>query len=151
MKKVTATKCGQTAVSGSLSSPNLVAVTFFSRPAPAARRNDDDHGVGACTFLVAHGKDGVIREYDAVGKVSWEFDVALFDKPKKGGHGPEGFGDQASSAVRLANGNTLLVNCHAGPDNTQTIDVPPEKQVVWIFKDFTTFGNSLPVAVVLDP
>ena len=52
---------------------------------------------------------------------------------------------------RLANGNTRLINCHAGPDNPQIIEVTPEKQVVWTFKDFKTFGNSLPVAVVLDP
>jgi hypothetical protein len=84
VKKVTATKFGQTAVFGCLSFPNLVAVTFFSQR-------------------------------------------------------------------RLANGNTLFVNCHTGPDNPQIIEVTPEKQVVWTFKDFTTFGNSLPVAVVLDP
>jgi hypothetical protein len=152
----------------------------------------------AGTTLVAHEKDGVIREYDAAGKVVWEFDVPLFDKPRKGGHGPEAFGDQAYSAVRLENGNTLigtgnghsvlevtpakeivwkleqhdlpgivlawvtqvrrqpngntlLVNCHAGPDNPQIIEVTPDKEVVWTFKDFKTFGNSLPVAVVLDP
>ena len=49
---------------------------------------------------------------------------------------------------RLANGNTRFINCHAGPDNPQIIEVTPDKQVVWTFKDFTTFGNSLPVAVV---
>ena len=52
---------------------------------------------------------------------------------------------------RLANGNTRLINCHAGPDNPQIIEVTPEKEVVWTFRDFKTFGNSLPVAVVLDP
>lgn len=149
----------------------------------------------AGTYLVAHEKDGVVREYDPSGKVVWEFDVPLFDRPRKGGHGPEAFGDQVYSAIRLADGNTLigtgnghavlevspdkrivwkleqhdlpgitlawvtqverlangntrLVNCHAGPDNPQIIEVTPEKQVVWTFKDFTTFGNSLPVAVV---
>ena len=52
---------------------------------------------------------------------------------------------------RLANGNTQLINCHAGPENPQIIEVTPAKQVVWTFKDFETFGDSLPVAVVLDP
>jgi len=152
----------------------------------------------AGTYLVAHEKDGVVREYDAAGKVVWEYDVPLFDKPRKGGHGPEAFGDQAYSAVRLENGNTLIgtgnghsvlevtpdkeivwkleqndlpgitlawvtqverlpggntrfVNCHAGPANPQIIEVTPQKEVVWTFKDFKNFGNSLPVAVVLDP
>ena len=52
---------------------------------------------------------------------------------------------------RLPNGNTRFVNCHAGPANPQIIEVTPAKKVVWTFKDFKTFGNSLPVAVVLDP
>ncbi|MFM8890463.1 MAG: hypothetical protein ACKOTB_02365 [Planctomycetia bacterium] len=149
----------------------------------------------AGTYLVAHERDGVVREYDATGAVVWEFDVPLFDKPRKPGHGPDAFGDQVYSAERLDNGNTLvgtgnghsvlevtpgkeivwkleqhdlpgitlawvtqvrrlgsgntlLVNCHAGPDNPQIIEVSPEKQVVWTFKDFKTFGDSLPVAIV---
>jgi len=152
----------------------------------------------AGTYLVAHERDGVIREYDPAGKVIWEFDVPLFGKERKSGHGPEAFGNQAYSAVRLPNcntligtgnghsvlevnpqkeivwkleqndlpgitlawvtqvsrlpnGNTLLVNCHAGPDNPQIVEVTPAKAVVWTFKDFQTFGNSMPVAVVLDP
>jgi outer membrane protein assembly factor BamB len=50
---------------------------------------------------------------------------------------------------RLPNDNTLVVNCHAGPDNPQIIEVTPEKKVVWTFKDFEHFGNALPVARVL--
>ena len=151
----------------------------------------------AGTYLVSHEKDGIVREYDAAGRVVWEFDVPLFDAPRKGGHGPEAFGDQVYSAVRLAggttligtgnghsvlevtpdkqivwqigqhdlpgitlawvtqvqrreNGNTLLVNCHAGPEQPQILEVTPDKEVVWSFRDFTTFGNSLPVAIVID-
>ena len=52
---------------------------------------------------------------------------------------------------RLPNGNTLLVNCHAGPDNPQIIEVNADKQVVWTFRNFREFGNSLPVAVVSEP
>ena len=51
---------------------------------------------------------------------------------------------------RLSNGNTLIVNCHAGPNNPQLIEVTPDKKVVWAFKDFERFGNALPVAQVLD-
>ena len=49
---------------------------------------------------------------------------------------------------RLGNGNTLLVNCHAGPENPQIIEVTPTKEVVWTFRDVEIFGNALPVAVV---
>jgi uncharacterized sulfatase len=146
----------------------------------------------AGTYLVAHEKDGVVREYDKTGKLIWEYDVPLFGKPPKGGHGPAAFGNQVYSAIRLedgntligtgnghsvlevtpakeivwkidqhdlpgitlawvtqvrrlANGNTLLVNCHAGPENPQIIEVTPRKKVVWTFQDFEIFGNSLPV------
>ena len=147
-------------------------------------------------YLVAHEADGFVREYDGAGKVVWEFEVPLFGKDKKGGHGPEGFGNSVFSAVRLANGNTLIGggnghcvlevtpareivwkieqndlpgitlawvtcverlangntmigNCHAGPENPQFIEVTRDKKVVWSFKDFKNFGNSMPVQKTL--
>ena len=51
---------------------------------------------------------------------------------------------------RLPNGNTFLVNCHAGPTNPQLVEVTAEKKVVWTFKDFKRFGNSLPVARIVE-
>ncbi len=50
---------------------------------------------------------------------------------------------------RLANGNTRIVNCHAGPENPQIVEITPKKELVWSFKDFQNFGNSLPMARVL--
>ena len=55
-----------------------------------------------------------------------------------------------TQVARRANGNTLIVNCHAGPDNPQIVEVTPDKQVVWTFRDFANLGNSTPVAQVLD-
>ena len=148
-------------------------------------------------YLVAHESDGFVREYDSQGVVVWEYEVPLLGKPRKGGHGPEGFGNSVFSAIRLANGNTLIGsgnghsvlevspqkqivwkveqndltgitlawvtrverlsngntligNCHAGPDNPQFIEVTPEKRVVWTFKDWKNFGNSTPVQAVLE-
>ena len=147
-------------------------------------------------YLVAHESDGFVREYDASGAVVWEFEVPLFGKERKGGHGPEAFGNSLFSAIRLPNGNTLIGagnghsvlevtpakeivwkveqndlpgitlawvtrverladgntligNCHAGPEQPQFIEVTPAKKVVWAFKDFTNFGNSMPVQAVL--
>ena len=147
-------------------------------------------------YLVAHESDGAVREYDASGAVVWEFDVPLFGKLRKGGHGPEAFGNSVFSAIRLpngntligggnghcvlevtpqkeivwkveqndlpgitlawvtrvdrlANGNTLIGNCHAGPDNPQFIEVTADKKVVWTFKDFKNFGNSTPVQALV--
>jgi hypothetical protein len=149
-------------------------------------------------YLVAHESDGFVREYERSGKVVWEYEVPLFGKERKGGHGPEAFGNSVFSAVRLPNGHTLIGtgnghsvlevtpakqivwkleqhelpgitlawvtrverlpngntrfgNCHAGPDNPQFIEVTPAKGVVWTFKDFTHFGNSMPVQAVLEP
>jgi outer membrane protein assembly factor BamB len=51
--------------------------------------------------------------------------------------------------ARQANGNTVIVNCHAGKENPQVIIVSHDKKVVWTFKDFEHFGNSLPVGKIL--
>jgi hypothetical protein len=48
---------------------------------------------------------------------------------------------------RLPNGNTWIVNCHAGPDNPQILEVSSDKKVVWSFRDFERFGNALPIAI----
>ncbi|MEY2408925.1 MAG: hypothetical protein QOF48_1595 [Verrucomicrobiota bacterium] len=148
-------------------------------------------------YLVAHESDGTVREYDHDGKVVWEFELPLFGRERKGGHGSEAFGNSVFSAMRLPNGNTLIGggnghcvlevtprkeiiwkieqhdlpgivlawvtrverlpngntvfgNCHAGPENPQFIEVTPDKKVVWSFKDFKNFGNSMPVQAVLD-
>jgi PQQ-like domain len=50
----------------------------------------------------------------------------------------------------LPNGNIIIGNCHAGPENPQLIEVTRDKKVVWTFKDFKLFGNSLASAQVLD-
>lgn len=147
-------------------------------------------------YLVAHEHDGCVREYEMSGKVVWEFEVPMFGKEKKGGHGPEAFGNSVFSATRLANGNTLIGagnghsvlevspakeivwkieqndlpgitlawvtrvvrlengntligNCHATEANPQIIEVTPEKKVVWTWKDFTRFGNSVTVVQLL--
>jgi hypothetical protein len=148
-------------------------------------------------YLVCHEADGCVREYDAKGKVVWEYKLDLGGRAASPGHGPEGHGTSVYGAIRLANGNTLIAggnnnrvlevnkdgkvvwsidqkelpgitlawvttlhvlpngniivgNCHAGPDNPQLFEVTREKKVVWQFKDFTTFGNSLAASHVLD-
>ena len=50
----------------------------------------------------------------------------------------------------LPNGNLLVGNCHAGPENPQIIEITRDKKVVWAFKDFTTFGNSLANTLIVD-
>ena len=78
-------------------------------------------------YLVCHEGDGVVREYDATGKIVWEYDVPLFGKEPKGGHGPESWGDKCFAALRLASGNTLI----ATGNGHSVLEVTPEKEVVW--------------------
>ncbi|MEW4488135.1 PQQ-binding-like beta-propeller repeat protein [Thalassoglobus sp. JC818] len=42
----------------------------------------------------------------------------------------------------LPNGNIIIGNCHAGPENPQLIEVNRDKEVVWTFRDFEDLGNS---------
>lgn len=49
----------------------------------------------------------------------------------------------------LPNGNILINNCHAGPENPQLIEVDRNKNVVWRFKDFARFGNALTNSIIL--
>jgi hypothetical protein len=50
----------------------------------------------------------------------------------------------------LPNGNLIIGNCHAGRQNPQLIEVTRDKQIVWTFKDFKTFGNGLAATRVLE-
>jgi hypothetical protein len=50
----------------------------------------------------------------------------------------------------LPNGHVLIGNCHAGPENPQLIEVTRDKKVVWTLKNFSTFGNDLAAATVVD-
>jgi hypothetical protein len=86
-----------------------------------ARQLDDGH------YLVCHEGDGVVREYDHAGRVTWECAVPLFGGSPKPGHGPEAYGNKCFAAVRLPNGNTLIStgNGHG------VIEVTPLKQIVW--------------------
>ena len=78
-------------------------------------------------YLVCHEGDGRVREYDGAGKIVWDYDVPLFGKPRKPGHGLEAFGNQCFAAVRLENGNTLI----STGNGHSVIEVTPEKRIVW--------------------
>jgi outer membrane protein assembly factor BamB len=49
----------------------------------------------------------------------------------------------------LPNGNVILGNCHAGPDNPQVVEVDRDKRVVWTFKDMKHFGDATSNSQVL--
>jgi hypothetical protein len=149
-------------------------------------------------YLVCHENDGAVREYGADGTVVWSYDVPLFGREPRPGHGVEAYGNQCFAALRLESGNTLITtgnghgvlevtpdgeiawklsqhdlpgielawvttvqvlrngnlvigNCHAGPENPQIIELDRDKQVAWTFRDFERFGNSLTNSWIIEP
>ncbi len=90
--------------------------------------------------LIGCGNGNRVVEVDKAGKEVWSLDkndvpgVTLA---------------WVTMVERLPDGSTLVVNCHAGPENPQIIEVTPEKKLVWSFKDFEHFVNALRVAGVL--
>ena len=146
------------------------------------------------TYLVAHEKDGTVREYDREGTVVWQYALELNGEatPTHRGHGTSVY-----SAYRLPSGNTLIgggnnnrvlevnpggeivwslesneipgiqlfwvtqlhamadgnivvTNTHAEGETPQIFEVTREKDLVWGFLDWETFGNDLCANVVLD-
>ena len=134
----------------------------------------------AGTYLVAHEEEKLIREYNRAGDIVWEYDVGsqLYSAVRlANGNTLIGTGDGhrvievtknkqivwevkenelegvklawITMVDRLPNGNTWIVNCHAGPNNPQILEVSMDKKIVWSFKDFERFGNALPVAIAM--
>ena len=62
-------------------------------------------------YLACAERPGVVSEYDANGKVAWEYKI----------------GTRVFGAIRLKNGNTLICS---GSGNS-VVEVTPAKQVVW--------------------
>ncbi len=62
-------------------------------------------------YLACAETPGVVTEYDAGGKIVWEYEI----------------GTRVFGAIRLRNGNTLICS---GSGNS-VVEVTPEKQVVW--------------------
>ena len=90
--------------------------------------------------LVGTGDGHRVIEVTKDKKIVWEIKESELDGVKLA---------WVTMVDRLPNGNTWIVNCHAGPSNPQILEVSPEKKIVWSFKDFERFGNALPVAIPL--
>lgn len=78
-------------------------------------------------YLVCQEGDGLVREYSPQGEIVWEYKVPLFDRQPADGHGVDAFGNQCFSALRLANGNTLI----ATGNGHSVLEVNHDKQIVW--------------------
>ncbi len=90
--------------------------------------------------MIAGGNNNCVLEVTPEGKIVWSI------------------GHDELPGIRLAwvttlqllpNGNLIVGNTHAGPDNPQLFEVTREKKVVWTWKDFKNFGNDTVAAQVL--
>ncbi len=146
------------------------------------------------TYLVAHERDGAVREYDRGGQVVWEYRLELMgpETPTHRGHGTDVYSayrlpsgttligggnnnrvlevDPAGNLAwsldsdeipglqlfwvtqlqALPNGNIVVTNTHAEGEAAQIFEVTRDKQLVWEFLDWETFGNDLCANLLLD-
>lgn len=91
--------------------------------------------------VIAGGNNNRVFEVNQDGKIVWSIDQKEL---------PGITLAWVTTLHALPNGNLIVGNCHAGPDNPQLFEVTRDKKVVWTFKDFKVFGNSCASAHVLD-
>jgi len=91
--------------------------------------------------LIATGNGNRVIEVTPEGKVVWTLDRDELPGIRLA---------WVTTLKLMPNGNLIVGNCHAGPDNPQLIEVTRDKKVVWTFKDFKTFGNDLAAATVVE-
>jgi outer membrane protein assembly factor BamB len=91
--------------------------------------------------VIAGGNNHRVLEVDRAGKVVWSIDQKEL---------PGITLAWVTTLHALPNGNLIVGNCHAGPDQPQLFEVTRDKKVVWIFKNHQVFGNNLAAAQVLD-
>ncbi|MBS0264317.1 MAG: PQQ-binding-like beta-propeller repeat protein [Planctomycetes bacterium] len=89
--------------------------------------------------LIAGGNNNRVLEVSPAGEVVWSLDQKEL---------PGITLAWVTTLHALPNGNIIVGNCHAGPDNPQLFEVTRDKKVVWTFRDFKTFGNGLASAHV---
>ncbi len=90
--------------------------------------------------LIAGGNNNRVLEVTRAGKIVWSIDQKEL---------PGITLAWVTTLQLLQNGNLIIGNTHAGPENPQLIEVTRDKKVVWTFRDFENFGNSLAAAQVL--
>ena len=91
--------------------------------------------------LIAGGNNNRVLEVNPKGEIVWKIDQSELPGIKLA---------WVTTLHVLPNGNIIVGNCHAGPENPQLFEITRDKKVVWTFKDFNTFGNGMASAHVLD-
>ncbi len=90
--------------------------------------------------MIAGGNNNRILEVNKAGKIVWSIDHTEL---------PGITFAWMTTLELLPNGNLIIGNTHAGPENPQLIEVSRDKKVVWQFKNWDVFGNNLVAAQVV--
>ncbi len=94
------------------------------------------------TTLIGAGNNHTVLEVNAKKEIVWKLDQYELANIALG---------WVTTVAVLKNGNYLIGNCHAGPDNPQLIEVNPKtKKVVWTLDDYGVIGNNSSNFVLLD-
>jgi len=91
--------------------------------------------------LIAAGNGNRVIEVDPEGQTVWSVEQKEL---------PGITLAWVTSLHALPDGNIIIGNCHAGPENPQLIEVTRDKQVVWQMLNFQTFGNGLAASHIVD-
>lgn len=116
-----------------------------NRPATSGHDGHGDHVYGALRkadghTLIATGNGNRVIEVNPAGKVVWSVEHDELPGVRL---------RWVTSLALRPNGNLVIGNCHAGPENPQLIEVTRDKKVVWTFRDFKNFGNDLAIGLVI--
>lgn len=90
--------------------------------------------------LIGGGNNNRVVEVNKEGKIVWSLDQKEI---------PGITLAWVTTLHVLPNGNVIVGNTHAGPDNPQLFEVTRKKKLVWSFNNFKTFGNNLAAVQVL--
>lgn len=92
--------------------------------------------------LIASGSGNSIVEVSPEKKVVWEIKGKVPDTDIEL--------KWTTCLQELDNGNRIIGNCHAGPDNPQIFELDGNKKVVWEFDEYDLVGNGLACWQILD-
>lgn len=93
--------------------------------------------------LITDERDVLTREVNPGKETVWE--VRPSDLPERYRY------QNAQSATRLANGNTIICSRGGNGKGPQLVEVTPDKQVVWVLWDWHDVGPATAVQILDDP
>ena len=64
---------------------------------------------------------------------------------------PQYWYENAQSATRLVNGDTIICSRGGRDQGPQLVEVSPDKKIVWVQQDWTQFGPATAVQLLDEP